>query len=177
MYNLRSDKWHLETERLYLYPLSSRELLLWVDDLPALEQELDCQYKAEPMEGIFQGIVRSQCTITQEDPEHYLFHTFWFLIQKEDGIVIGSADFKDLPNEKGEVEIGYGLGKEFEHHGYMSEAVEALCAWGLDQEEIKAITAETDPDGWASQRILKRCGFSKYPEKNPCWWILSKAGK
>ena len=33
---------------------------------------------------------------------------------KTDRIVVGSADFKGLPNAQGEVEIGYGLGKEFE---------------------------------------------------------------
>lgn len=165
-----NDRFFLETKRLFLVPLPYRELSLWIEDLPALEKELGCLYKAEPMEGMFLEIVRSQAAITKKDPDHYLFHSFWFLIRKEDHVVVGSADFKDLPNEKGEVEIGYGLGKEFEHQGYMSEAVEMLCRWALQQEKISAIIAETDPEGWASQQVLERCHFTRDPEKIPCWW-------
>ncbi len=56
-----------------------------------------------------------------------LWHTFWFLIRKTDRIVVGSVVFKDVSGTKQEVEIGYGLGKEFEHNGYMTEAVQAMC--------------------------------------------------
>ncbi|MEY8298927.1 MAG: GNAT family N-acetyltransferase [Emergencia timonensis] len=49
------------------------------------------------------------------------------MVRKSDRVVIGSADFKDIPNEAQEVEIGYGLGKDFEHNGYMTEAVQAMC--------------------------------------------------
>ncbi|WP_423231066.1 GNAT family N-acetyltransferase [Clostridium magnum] len=64
---------------------------------------------------------------TRKDPNNYLWHSFFFLIRRDDRIVVGSADSKDIPNGNGEVEIGYGLGKEFEHNGYMTEAVKAMC--------------------------------------------------
>ena len=48
-----------------------------------------------------------------------MWHSFFFIIRREDRVVVGSADFKDVPNKDGEVEIGYGLGKEYEHNGYM----------------------------------------------------------
>ena len=53
-------------------------------------------------------------------------------IRKSDNVVVGSADFKNVPDEKGQVEIGYGLGKAFEHEGYMTEAVRAMCSWAKD---------------------------------------------
>ena len=71
-----------------------------------------------------------------------------------------------------EVEIGYGLGKEFEHNGYMTEAVQAMCKWALKQENVSHIIAETDIDGFASQRILQRCGFVEKRREETIWWQL-----
>lgn len=161
----------IKTERLEIVPLNPNQLRLWVEDSSLLEKELNCKYKAEPMEGFFLDIVKGQLAITEKDKENYLFHSFWFLIRKEDRTVVGSADFKDIPNEKGEVEIGYGLGKEFEHNGYMTEAVQAMCGWAMEQPGVTHIIAETDLDGYASHRILERCGFVKTEQGETLWWI------
>lgn len=160
------------TERLELIPLTSKQLKLWAENIPALENELKCSYKAEPMEGFFLEIVRGQLIITERDQDNYLYHSFWFLIRKSDRVVVGSADFKDIPNKDGEVEIGYGLGKQFEHKGYMSEAVQAMCEWALKQKKVTNVIAETDIDGFASQRILERCGFIQYKKGETLWWRL-----
>ena len=162
----------LETERLYLIPLTVKQLCLWVEDIPALEKELNCSYQAEPMEGLFLEIVKGQIEKTVCDEANYLYHTFWFLVRKTDRIVVGSTDFKNIPNENGEVEIGYGLGKDFEHNGYMTEAVKAMCKWVLAQNGVSHVIAETDIDSPASQKILKRCGFSLYKQADSCWWRL-----
>lgn len=162
----------LETQRLYLVPLTSQQLCLWVDDLPALEKELDCRYRAEPMEGIFLEIVKGQAEKAAGDAAHYLYHTFWFLVRKSDHVVVGSADFKDLPDDNQEVEIGYGLGKAYERNGYMTEAVKAMCDWALTQPGIAHVVAETDADNPASHNVLKRCGFALYQRGETCWWRL-----
>nr|WP_235828932.1 GNAT family N-acetyltransferase [Anaerosacchariphilus polymeriproducens] len=97
-------------------------------------------------------------------------HQFWFLIRKTDRVVVGSADFKDIPNAAQEVEIGYGLGKKFEHNGYMTEVVQAMCDWAIEQENVLHIIAETETDGFASQRILQRCGFVEEKCGDTIWW-------
>ena len=114
----------------------------------------------------------SQLLACKKDPAHYMWYTFWFLIRKSDRTVVGSASFKDIPDEKGEVEIGYGLGKAFEHNGYMTEAVKALCRWALGQNGVQHVTAETDSEGSASQNILKTCGFTEYKRDETIWWRL-----
>lgn len=162
----------IETDRLYLIPLTAHQLKLWIEDIPALEKEMDCNYCAEPMEGIFLEIVKGQYEITAMDEANYFYHSFWFLVRKSDRIVVGSADFKGLPNERGEVEIGYGLGKSFEHNGYMTEAVQSMCQWALKQEGVSHVIAETDVDGVSSQHILSRCGFKLYKQGETLWWKL-----
>ncbi|MBS4766586.1 GNAT family N-acetyltransferase [Alistipes sp. kh20] len=53
----------------------------------------------------------------------------------------------------------------------MAEAVEALCTWTLQQEGVRHITAETDADGFASQRLLLKCGFREHSRAETCRWI------
>lgn len=151
----------LNTKRLELVLLLPYQLKWWAENLLTLEQELKCTYRAEPLKSRFLTIVKEQLEITEKNPDDYLWHSFWFLIRKIDRIVVGSADFKGIPDAKQEVEIGDGLGKEFEHQGYMTEAVQALCKWALTQKNVSHIIAETDLDGFASQHILQRCGFTE----------------
>lgn len=162
----------LETERLELHPLKVDELKLWIENLPKLEKLLSCSYKAEPLEGIFLEIVKGQLEITKLHPNEYMWHSFWLLIRKSDRVVVGSADFKDIPNVDGEVEIGYGLGIQFEKQGYMTEAVQAMIKWAMGQEGVKHIIAETDLDGFASGRILQKCGFKEIARNQTIWWRL-----
>lgn len=160
------------TERLELIPLTSNQLKLWIENIDELEKSLSCSYKAEPMEGFFLDVVKEQLVKTQKDSNNYVWHSFWFLIRLCDRSVVGSAVFKDIPNKSGEVEIGYGLGEAYEHNGYMTEAVKAMCEWALKQETVLTILAETDLDGIASHRILERCNFKKYNEAETLWWKL-----
>ncbi|MEG0751985.1 MAG: GNAT family N-acetyltransferase [Oscillospiraceae bacterium] len=162
----------IETERLELIVLNARRLKLWVDELPTLERELCCHYKAEPLEGFFLEIVRGQLEITESEPNNYMWHSFWLMIRKSDRVVVGSLDFKKAPDSSGNVEIGYGLGRQFESNGYMSEAVKAICAWAFAQQGVAHVTAETEIDGYASQRVLRRCGFALDSEGQTLWWKL-----
>ena len=98
--------------------------------------------------------------------------TFWLIVKKDDNIAVGMIDFKNIPNENREVEIGYGLGKTHEHLGYMTEAVEAFCAWGKMQASVNHIIAETEIDNFSSQRVLQRNGFIEYFRDKTIWWKL-----
>jgi RimJ/RimL family protein N-acetyltransferase len=110
----------LETKRLKLFPLTAKQLKLWLENTASLEHELNCKYQGEPLDGFFYDIVQGQVSITERDAENYLFHSFWLIMRKADRVVVGSCDFKDVPDENHEVEIGYGLGKEFEGMGYIT---------------------------------------------------------
>ena len=164
---------NIDTDRLVLVALTCRQLKLWLEDLPALEGELDCCYQAEPLEGDFREIVKGQYARVQQAPLLYWWRSFFFLIRKADRVVIGAADFKDAPSRAGEVEIGYGLGAAFEQQGYMSEAIAAMSNWALCQPEVSCITAETEKHNEPSQRVLTRCGFKKYCEQDTIWWRYS----
>ncbi|MEM0986494.1 MAG: GNAT family protein [Pseudomonadota bacterium] len=57
--------------------------------------------------------------------------------------------------------LGYWLGKWAEGHGFMAEAVEAVCGWAADILELERIEAATVPENVRSQKVLDRCGFER----------------
>lgn len=160
----------LQTERLKILALTPENLELLVNNRIKFEEKLGCQYCAQNIEGIFKNILINQISKAKNDRKNYLWHTFWIIIRKYDNIVVGTIDFKNLPQENGEVEIGYGLGEEHEHHGYMTEALKAMCYWAKNQNHIKSIIAETEIGNTASERVLKRCGFKEYLRNTSIWW-------
>lgn len=162
----------IETERLLIVALTPRQLALWIDDIEQLEQEMQCTYRAEPMTGVFREIVRGQLERIRENESDYLWLGFWFLVRKSERTVVGAAGFKNVPNDRGEVEIGYGLGKDFRHRGYMTETVHVLCNWAREQPDVAHVVAETEPGNRASQRILLRCGFEVYARGETIKWRL-----
>ena len=71
---------------------------------------------------------------------------------------IGDLCFKGL-DEKGTVEIGYGIDQKYESRGLTTEAVIALIKWASEQPGVLHIEAETDPHNIASQKVLQKAGF------------------
>lgn len=165
----------IETDRLELIPLSLNQLKLWVAEEAAFEKELDFTYKGQPLIGFMLRNIEEEIETIAKVEANYLFYTTWLMVLKTSRMAVGSAAFKGVPNQNGEIEIGYGLGEEFEHHGYMTEAVKELCKWGLNQENVKQILAETDVEGYASERILKRNGFERFKTGDSSWWRLSRS--
>ena len=151
---------------LFLYPLSSEELSLWLNNIPELEKKLNCNYCAEPLEGILKDSIQSQFILgMSENIPNWIWYTYWFLIRETDNKIIGFLSFKGKPTkDTGKIEIGYSLGKDFEHKGYMTKAVMSLCNLAEQYPEVKKINALTLTENTASQRLLIRCGFRKFSE-------------
>lgn len=164
----------LETERLYLAALTAPQLGLWLENVSLLEEQLQCRYGGQELEGFFRRIVSGQLPAVRQAGDAYLWHTFWWIIDKKDGEAVGTIDFKNPSNNRGETEIGYGLGKNRRGRGYMTETVQVLCAWALEQPGVRRILAETEPTNTASQNVLRRCGFVRFRSGENDWWKLER---
>ena len=154
----------VETERMYLYPLSDEEMRL------VIEKESDSEMKqayTEMLEG------------SLSNPDKRIWYAIWNMELKNDPETIaGDFCFKGLGDE-GVIEIGYGLKEEYRHHGYMTEAVKAITEWALSQDGVKQVEAETDAENIASQKVLFRSGFvsnGKVGEEGPRFVYGGKKG-
>ena len=72
--------------------------------------------------------------------------------------IVETLSFKGI-DEKGVVEIGYGINDGYENKGYMTEAVKALAEWASKQPNVKQIEAEAEETNIASIRVLEKSNF------------------
>ena len=83
----------------------------------------------------------------------------WALAGK-DGKVLGFVKLFSIQN-RSKAEIGYWLAKPQWGKGLMTEALEAIVAFGFGPLGLHRIYATTHVDNQASQRVLERVGFMK----------------
>lgn len=93
-----------------------------------------------------------------------LWYRLWRFINVEDNKKVGGALFKGAPNDKGEVEIGYGIDDEYQCQGYATEAIKDIIKWALEQDGVISVVAETEKDNIPSQKVLEKIGMVKYDE-------------
>lgn len=96
-------------------------------------------------------------------------------------LVIGTAGFKGPPDDRGVVEIAYGIAPAHRNQGYATEAAAALVALASADPRVRLIRAHTLPTQSPSTRVLTKCGFTKVadvtdPEDGPVWRWERTAG-
>lgn len=140
---MKEKNYELRTKRLTLHPMSEEELTALIVDTS--DDELKQAY-SEMEEA------------AKANPEERIWYVPWKICLRKTDISVGYVGFKG-PVKDNSVEIGYGLIKEYEKNGYMTEAVGALCEWAFIQQGIIYIEAETTAENEASAKVLERLNF------------------
>jgi ribosomal-protein-alanine N-acetyltransferase len=91
----------------------------------------------------------------------YLEHgfSFWAVVEKATGRVIGSCGLKYLDNGP-LIEVGYHLARATWGKGYATEAATASVRYGFDTMQLQRIWGVVDPLNIASQRVLEKSGLT-----------------
>jgi RimJ/RimL family protein N-acetyltransferase len=116
---------------------------LWADDYPT-EGSLACATAV--MVAIEEG---------RTDP----FGAFC-VVRNEDTTTIGDTLFHGPPDDRGTVDIGYGLVPSARGHGYATAAVVAMIAWAFTQGGVTRVTANTTDDNVGSVAVMERAAMS-----------------
>lgn len=66
----------------------------------------------------------------------------WMIVKKDNMQVIGDIGFHGKPDEKGEVEVGYGLVDNERGNGIGFESLQAIIKWAISQTNVKVIKAD-----------------------------------
>ena len=90
-----------------------------------------------------------------EKPDYYQ----WMIVLKELGEPIGSISVVRQREDIGEGEIGYCLGSAWWHRGIMSEALEAVIRYLLEEVGMERITAKHDLNNPHSGGVMRKCGM------------------
>ena len=151
----------VETQRLRIVPLTLEQLEHYVDKDPRFVQALgltSAEREISPeLRQRFEDIIISKVRLAKD--EHVIFVTVWAVIERNLNRTVGDIAFKGPPNERGEIDIGYGTYPEFRNRGVMTEAVTAMLDWARARADVRAVTAQSKPDNFASIAVLRKTGF------------------
>lgn len=85
----------------------------------------------------------------------------WAITLKESPRLLGIIGFYRMQPENYRAEIGYMLLPDFHGKGIIPEAVNRLNRYGFDDLNLHSIEAVIDPENFASEKVLQKCGFVK----------------
>ncbi|MDQ1165279.1 GNAT family N-acetyltransferase [Flavobacterium sp. SORGH_AS_0622] len=85
----------------------------------------------------------------------------WAIRLKDNSKLLGIIGFYRLQPENYRAEIGYIILPEFQGKGLVPEAVTRLIKFGFEDLRLHSIEAVIDPENYASEKVLQKCGFTK----------------
>lgn len=77
------------------------------------------------------------------------------------GKVAGCIDIHSINPTLAQGDIGYWLGKDFQHHGIMQQAVNALSQYAFTHLNIHRLNLYTDIENQASHQVALNAGFKE----------------
>lgn len=158
-YNMEEHVIVLESKRLKMYCLSLDDMLLLREGNQEEVFQKKMGYVIRKVEGLEKELIDEFSHLALEKKESRLWFRLWDIVSKEDQKRIGGAIFKGGPNERGEVEIGYGMDDTYQNQGFCTEAIGEIVKWAIQQEGVKAVTAEAEKENIASNKVLQRIGM------------------
>jgi len=109
--------------------------------------------------------------------EHGL--SLWALIEKETGVLIGNCGLYPVEGRGPEIELSYDIARAFWNKGYATEAARECLRYGFESLKLNRIIAITDPDHFASRRVMEKIGMTyegvvHYYERDLVQYSMSK---
>lgn len=144
----------LETDRLILRQVDTDDaesVLKYLSD-----QEVMKYYGLEPFDSINDALdeISWYQSIFEENTG-----IRWGITIKNQNEVIGSCGFLNRVPKHYRSEIGFELSKDYWGQGIASEALKAICKYGIEQLNLQRIEALIEPPNLSSQRLVERLGF------------------
>ena len=167
---------YLESSRLHLIPLSADSLVLSFVDYARMQDELGLRIDKTVLEDEeMRYAMKVRLNKVLENPEHYLWFTNWAVVLKEERLIIGYIILKGLPNELGEVILGYQIDERYRRQGYATEAVRKMLQWIFTYPQALSVIADTEKTNTPSCRLLEHIGAVRYKETEELiWWKIQK---
>lgn len=113
--------------------------------------------------------------------ERDVTHCAWrvrVVVDRASSLVIGSVNLKGPPDDRGDVEIGWGIEQSVRGRGYAAEAAAAVARWASTQAGFRSLSATIPDENVPSQRVASRLGMVRTDETRrelPLWRRISLA--
>src|SRR6476659_3810816 len=68
---------------------------------------------------------------------------FFYMLLREERMLVGAGGFRGGPDEHGSVEIGYAVAREYRRRGLASEAVRGWVDFAFADPRVRSVSAQT----------------------------------
>jgi RimJ/RimL family protein N-acetyltransferase len=165
----------LESERLRLLPLTAEELAASLENYEKMQLDLGLNITEAALEEELEYAMKVRLRKVLEDVRNYMWLTNWAIVNKEINKIVGFIMIKGLPNENGEVIVGYGIDEGYRRNGYAVEALKRLDEWIFENPKAAFVIADTEKTNIASHKVLIGAGAVRYKETDELiWWKISR---
>jgi RimJ/RimL family protein N-acetyltransferase len=87
--------------------------------------------------------------------------SFYAVIERESGALVGDAGLYRVDPNRSEVELGYTLAREWWGRGFTTEAARACLQLAFERFGLDEVVALTVPENGASVRVLEKLGMQR----------------
>lgn len=91
---------------------------------------------------------------------HFYGYGMWLIILKESGEIIGRAGLEYKEGFEG-LELGFMLGKDYQHKGYAYESCKAILDYACEELEQTSFRAIVHRNNEPSRHLCEKLGFQK----------------
>jgi RimJ/RimL family protein N-acetyltransferase len=95
----------------------------------------------------------------KENTVEYKWFTSWLIVHLADNVYIGALGANGLPDEKGEVIIGYFVERKYDGQGFATEATGLFANHLLQDSRLKQVAATIPIGHSASEKVVEKNGF------------------
>ena len=145
----------LETERLVLRRFAGEDAGMvfsnWAGD------DEVTRYMTWPTRKNIEEAEKSVCGWAERYTSDNFYH--WAITLKEDGNLIGFISVISCDETVGKVEMGYCIGKNWWHKGYMTEALCKVVDFLFNEVGVQRIQACHDTNNPNSGKVMAKCGM------------------
>jgi RimJ/RimL family protein N-acetyltransferase len=87
-------------------------------------------------------------------------------LDRSTGVVVGHVGFHGPPDERGMVEVAYGVDPVWRRQGYATDMLRTALAWAAASPGVTVVRASVSPDNAASLATLRPFGFAHVGEQH-----------
>lgn len=94
------------------------------------------------------------------------------IVERDTGVVVGSVNMKGPPDDRGDVEIGWGVNEDRRRRGIAYEATAAVMGWAASQPRVQLFSATIPDTNISSQALARKLGMVRTAESRrelPLW--------
>ena len=154
----------LQSERIQLIPLTPGQVPLLISDQQGLETSLGLNHNTIDLDKSWIDEMNRALTDytipkLKEHSADYKWFTSWLIVHRADNVYIGAMGSNGLPDEYGEILIGYFVDRKYDGQGFATEATGLFANHLLQDSRLNQVAATIPIGHSASERVVEKNGF------------------